>query len=50
MIEHISEFDDLVNEEIQRREKVLLPIDPQKLRNGIIEKLSYEGKIGWQHR
>jgi len=48
-MESISVFDDLVEEEIERRKGVLLPIDPQALRNGIIDKLAYEGQIGWRY-
>jgi len=49
--ESISRFDDLVEaEKKSREERVLIPLEDTKLREGILEKLQYQGKIGWRHR
>ncbi len=50
MSESISEFDDLVVAEKERRIAVLLPIADRELRDGIIMKLAHQSKIGWMHR
>ncbi len=47
-MESISFFDDLVDEYVEKRKNNLLPTDLRVLRNGLIEKLLHEGRLGWR--
>lgn len=48
-MESISIFDDLVDEYLEgHHEQGLPPADVRAVRDGLIEKLSHEGKLGWR--